>query len=252
MKGLEDWIERQSTAARIVVRVGTRGSLQQVGVICIEGSGYEEKEEAWAITWAHEGEVADTVRSMAEDAGYPDELPRLRLDPFTKSGRRLNSKQWTATKRTEPTDSVGSAVKHLAEGMLGMASELRRANADLCRTIQYEREYAAFKTEEADAAKEAAHEADAYATAMEMIAQDDDTEDPLRKSAGELIAGIGPALTKAFTRAGPLPTAEEVRKWAAENPDWMETLAKDSSLQEMFIQGFMSENPGEEEHPIED
>lgn len=249
MKGLETWVEKQRETARIVVRVGTRGSLQQVGVVAVEGGGYTASDDTWAATWTPAGELADTVRDMVEDAGYPDEYPRVRLDPYTAAGKRLNSKQWThrgGPAGKPQADPVAGALQALSEGMLGMAQELRRANADLCRTLQMEREYAWQKTAEADEAKDLASEADAYATAMEMLADTEQQDDPLRRSAGELIAGIGPALQKAFAggAGGGLPDAETVRKWAAVNPDWMEGLAKDQGLAEMFIDGFMSGQEG--------
>jgi len=244
MQGFENWVEKlPETLGRVVVRVGGRGSLQQSAVIAILDSGYDESNDAWAAIWTQRDQLADQLRQAIEDAGHPDEYPRVRLDPFTIQGKRLPSKQWTSKSLPPPTPTNGieSALQAMAGGMVAMSAELRRSNADLCRVLSQEREYSAQKTAEYQEAREAMRDNDTILTAMELLEAGEDNEnqsDPLRQSASDLLSTIGPAIASFFQGA---PDGEKIKEWVVEN---MDDLVSDPAMQSAFFDAYMSGSQG--------
>lgn len=255
MQGFENWVEKlPANVGRVVIRIGGRGTLNQSAVIAIVDSGYDESSDAWAATWTPRTELADTLMSAIENAGHPDEYPRVRLDPYTCDGKRLPSKQWTAkaTQATNTAPGMESALQALAGGMVAMSGELRRANADLCRVLSQERDYSTRKTLEADQAFEEMRDNETLLTAMELLEEESDTSnDPLRQSASDLLSTIGPALAKLFG-GGDDADGDSIREWVKAN---MSDLVNDPEMQTAFYEAYMNKDKGQktdDDSPPED
>lgn len=248
MRGYENWVEQlPETLGRIVIRVGGRGTLNQAAVVAIVGSGYDEASESWAASWVERDELADVLIRTCEDAGYPDDYARIRLDPYTSQGKRLPSKQWTNKENQKGNTAPGieGALESLSGAVVSMAGELRRSNADLCRVLVKEREYSAMKVEEADQAYESMRHNDTLISALELLDEQEENEaqpvDPLRQSASDLLQSIGPAIAKAF---GAGDEADNIREWVKEN---MEDLVNDPEMQAAFFEQYMKKEKGEGE-----
>tara|TARA_R110001599_G_scaffold299919_2_gene505005 strand:+ start:1647 stop:2306 length:660 start_codon:yes stop_codon:yes gene_type:complete len=195
-------------------------------------SGESRKDESNCGRWSFP--ISDITSFLDEvDLALPYDGAKFRLIAHDEAGKQFRSLTNQPTKTSSSSDS---AIDSLVDGYLLMGAELRRSTAILNETIENQQETIEYLVNSLVETKEESAENTLAIGMLEMENQslmDDKNQSSKEKALGLAESIVGKMLTPAEI------TPETIKEVLRTNPELVQELAKDASIQELFMEALI-------------
>lgn len=237
-----------ATTCMVRVRIGDN-ALSTCATVSINGRRYNADTSEFEPVCVDIEDLSETLISVLCDAGMETDYRKARLHAHTTAGKQSGTKTLTAkTGRVAEMSGSDRAIEQLTGGLLGMASQMQKSFKVVCDALSHEHERSQVANQMALDSRVDAIDAEGKAKFLEhMIDSGFDDEGPhddtMRDHAGVLLSQVVNHITGVHNQP---PTADQIKNYAATNPDWLRDLVRDPTIAAAIYESFKDYNPGED------
>jgi hypothetical protein len=229
------------------VRIGDN-ALSTVATVAIQGRSWDAATSEFEPIVVDIEDLAETIETVLVDSGFETEYRKARLHSHTANGKQGPTKTLNATKgRAVEVAGSDRAIEQLTSGLLGMANQLQKSFRTVCEALSHQHE----RTREAEyaALESRVNEIDATGQIKFMehvmdLGEDQHEEDEMRTQAGQLLNSVVSHITGNHNAR---PSADQVKAWAAANPEWLRDLVRDPDIAVAIYESFSEGEPDNEQ-----